>query len=97
MNQKDLQKIEDGQNRGKRKTRVTSTTLELEETPNSPAEWKSLSRANVDAKSSRHKRAGEKVKEKNARGRVATWEISQNHYIVQLQLFVLFCIGRGSK
>ena len=97
MNQKDLQKIEDGQNRGKRKTRVTSTTLELEETPNSPTEWKSLSRANLDAKSSRQKRAGEKVKEKNARERVATWEISQNHYIVQLQLFVLFCIGRGSK
>ena len=97
MTQKDLQKIEDGQNRGKGKTRVTSTTLELEETPNNATEWKPITSYFVDAKSFRQKRTGEKVKEKNARGTVATWEISQNHYIVQLQLFVSFCIGRGSK
>lgn len=63
MTQKDLQKIEDGQNRGKGKTRVTSTKLESEETPNNAREWKRLSRANVDANSSRQKPTGE-VKEK---------------------------------
>ena len=76
MTQKDLQKIEDGQNRGKGKTRVTSTTLDLEETPNNATEWKPITSYFVDAKSFRQKRAGEKVKEKNARGTVATWEIS---------------------
>ena len=39
----------------------------------------------------------ERSKKKNARGRVATRKISHHHYIVQLQLFVSCCIGRGSK